>query len=493
MKKLISLLLAVVMVFGLLALTAHADDVDMPPEVDAESAGVKVTNSATKDGPAETYCFETLSNAVIKWAIATLPGNKTFTLLKDLDVSQNEPYNSTSQMMIPATNSMWYGGKGGATQQVTFDLNGHTLSYSGDRNLFFIQRYGCAFKNGTILYTCVGSTRSVVAVGLGTSYAATSSGTTVWEPKISFDDIKAYNLTDGSAAVLNNFLYAPRITIKNSTFWSQNGQALRLAATDQSNIPNANPYEGEYDAQVTITKSIVGSGKGHALNMKAPAKIKIGDSAFVSGTEEVVDPSADFTLTVVGGNDQPTVISDWSAEQDGMTLSGVATVYGQAPGEEPLPFTDVAESDWFYEFVNKMYRQKVISGMTATTFVPNGTLTYGQALKLLVAAIDTDVGNATTGHWASKYLEVAKAKGWVDGDVELDGKITRLSFCQIAAKAKELTEQPAANPFKDTSDTAVLALVNAGVINGMSADTFAPDNPLTRAQIAKIIALLKAL
>ena len=493
MKKLISLLLAIVMVFGLLALTAHADDPDKPPEVDADIAGVKVTNSATKDGPAETYCFETLSNAVIKWAVAALPGNKTFTLMKDLDVSEVEPYNSTSLMMIPSTNSMWYGGKGGSTQQVTFDLNGHTLSYTGDRNLFFIQRYGCAFKNGTIIYTCSGSTRSIVAVGLSTSYAATSTGTTVWEPKISFDDIKAFNMTEKAATVLTNFLYAPRITIKNSTFWSANGQAMRLAATDQSNIPNANPYEGEYDAQVTIMKSIVGSGKGHALNIKSPAKIKIGDSALISGTEEVLDPSADFTLTVAGSNDQPTVISDWSAQEGDIAMSGFATVYGQAPGEEPLPFTDVKEGDWFYEFVNKMYRQKVISGMTATTFVPNGTLTYGQALKLLVAAIDTDVGNATSGHWASKYLAVAKEKGWVDGDVQLDASISRLSFCQIAAKAKELTEQPASNPFKDTSDTAVLALVNAGVINGMSADTFAPDNTLTRAQIAKIIALPTAL
>ena len=76
--------------------------------------------------------------------------------------------------------------------------------------------------------------------------------------------------------------------------------------------------------------------------------------------------------------------------------------------------------------------------------------------------------------------------GWEN----LDEPITREAFCEIAAKAKELKTQPAVNKFTDTDNTAVLALVKAGVINGMSETTFAPDNILTRAQISKIISLL---
>ena len=93
-------------------------------------------------------------------------------------------------------------------------------------------------------------------------------------------------------------------------------------------------------------------------------------------------------------------------------------------------------------------------------------------------------------HWASGYLKLAQENGWVSGSIDLDGAVTRLAFCRIAANAKNLTEQPESNPFKDTADTSVLALVKAGVISGMSADTFAPDQTLTRAQIAKIISLL---
>ncbi|MBR2978108.1 MAG: S-layer homology domain-containing protein, partial [Oscillospiraceae bacterium] len=71
--------------------------------------------------------------------------------------------------------------------------------------------------------------------------------------------------------------------------------------------------------------------------------------------------------------------------------------------------------------------------------------------------------------------------------------VTRLELCRIAAKAKNLTAQPASNPFADTADKDVLALNHAGVINGMTATEFAPEGLLTRAQIAKIICALRKL
>ena len=154
---------------------------------------------------------------------------------------------------------------------------------------------------------------------------------------------------------------------------------------------------------------------------------------------------------------------------------------------EKLPFTDVKSADWFYTYVKDLFKEGTVNGMTDTTFVPNGKLTYGQALKLIVCGLGKGEQAATGSHWASGYLAFAKNQKWLDTDVDLNGAISRLQFCQIAAKAKGLTEQPASNPFKDCADKDVLALVNAGIINGMSADTFAPDDTLTRAQISKII------
>ena len=158
-----------------------------------------------------------------------------------------------------------------------------------------------------------------------------------------------------------------------------------------------------------------------------------------------------------------------------------------------LPFTDVKTNDWFYTYVKDLYTDGTVNGMTATTFVPNGNLTYGQALKLIVCALGNPEQAKTGAHWASGYLTFAKKNGWLANDVNLDGAVSRLAFCQIAAKAKNLTEQPASNPFTDTSDASVLALNKAGVINGMTATTFQPGGILTRAQISKIIWLLRSL
>ena len=83
--------------------------------------------------------------------------------------------------------------------------------------------------------------------------------------------------------------------------------------------------------------------------------------------------------------------------------------------------------------------------------------------------------------------QALKRNVMVEKEINPDNKISRLDFCRITAKAKGITLQPDSNPFTDTDDKAVLALYKAGVIGGMSANTFCPDETLTRGQIAKII------
>ena len=154
-------------------------------------------------------------------------------------------------------------------------------------------------------------------------------------------------------------------------------------------------------------------------------------------------------------------------------------------------FKDVKESDWFYPYVKELVADGTVSGMSETEFQPNGTLTYGQALKLIALAVGEKEPVKSGSHWANGWLALAKRKGWLNGNVNLDGTITRLQLCRIAAKAKGLTAQPESNPFKDTSDKDVLALNKAGVISGMTATEFKPEGLLTRAQISKIIWTLR--
>ena len=167
--------------------------------------------------------------------------------------------------------------------------------------------------------------------------------------------------------------------------------------------------------------------------------------------------------------------------EDDLTASQSAAIQSR------LPFTDVAPQDWYYAYVRELSQKGIVSGVTATTFEPDGKLNYGQALKLIVCGLGFGEQKPAGNHWASGYLSYAKAKKWLTEDVDLNDAISRLAFCRIAAKAKKLTVAPANNPFKDCDDPAVLALSGAGIISGIYPDTFAPEQTLTRAQISKII------
>ena len=160
---------------------------------------------------------------------------------------------------------------------------------------------------------------------------------------------------------------------------------------------------------------------------------------------------------------------------------------------EKIKFTDVKESDWFYTYVKDLTDNGTVSGMTETTYAPDGNLTYGQAIKLVALAVGEKEQAPTGKHWASGYVALAKSREWIDRDVNPDTKVTRLEFCKIAARAKGQTAQPSKNPFTDTKDKEVLALYKENVINGMTETTFQPGGLLTRAQIAKIIWTLRGI
>ena len=159
-------------------------------------------------------------------------------------------------------------------------------------------------------------------------------------------------------------------------------------------------------------------------------------------------------------------------------------------------FSDVTSSTWCYKYVVEMCDADVIDGYSNGTFRPNNTVTYGQALKLIMLAAGYPVQEKTGTHWASGYLTKAKSDKLVSGTVDLDAPITRLAVAQIAAKAMELStsELSSVKPFTDTSDVYVQALSAAGIVEGYfsgGTSTFRPSNTLTRGQVAAIVWRMK--
>ena len=152
------------------------------------------------------------------------------------------------------------------------------------------------------------------------------------------------------------------------------------------------------------------------------------------------------------------------------------------------PFKDVKTTSWYFNYMIHLYEAGVISGTSATTYTPDAKLSWAAALKLLLVSHgDLKAADATGADWSKNVIAKAAELGLVAADLDGTKAISRLEFCQVAAKLNKLAESKTESKFTDCTDGYVMALVDAKVIDGMTATTFEPDASLTRAQIAKII------
>jgi len=171
-------------------------------------------------------------------------------------------------------------------------------------------------------------------------------------------------------------------------------------------------------------------------------------------------------------------------------LKGVIGAQYAAPQGRILlnPFKDVKVSSWFGKYVIDLYNDGIINGTSATTYAPNDTLTWAAALKLLLVSHgDLKAADATGADWSKNTIAKAAELGLVAADLDGAKAISRLEFCQVAAKLNKLAESKTESKFTDCTDGYVMALVDAKVISGMTETTFEPAASLTRAQIAKIL------
>ena len=171
-------------------------------------------------------------------------------------------------------------------------------------------------------------------------------------------------------------------------------------------------------------------------------------------------------------------------------LKGVIGAQYAAPQGRILmnPFKDVKTSAWYGSYVIYLYNDGIINGTSATTYAPNDTLTWAAALKLLLVSHgDLKAADATGADWSKNTIAKAAELGLVAADLDGAKAISRLEFCQVAAKLNKLAESKTESKFTDCTDGYVMALVDAKVISGMTETTFEPAASLTRAQIAKIL------
>ena len=152
-------------------------------------------------------------------------------------------------------------------------------------------------------------------------------------------------------------------------------------------------------------------------------------------------------------------------------------------------FSDVPATQWYYEYVDKLYASGVVGGFPDGTFRPQSNVTTGQALKMILLAAGYAEPDPVSSHWARGYLNLALAQSILDrGDItDLDVPMTRGMVAKVAANALGLRRTDNTNYFSDTDDNYVHALNEYGIVGGYTDGTYRPNKQLTRAEISAIV------
>jgi hypothetical protein len=201
---------------------------------------------------------------------------------------------------------------------------------------------------------------------------------------------------------------------------------------------------------------------------------------------------------------QPTTVQS-SSDTALVSLGGGETI---AVLGDTQKFPDVTSSYWARSYIDTMLGTGIVIGFPDGTFRPDDSLTRAQFAKMLVLTMGLTPGNGSTPFtdvsptdWFAPYVSAAYAAGLTDGvsptSFAPQAIVTREQMATFLARALKLTGTTTLT-FTDQASidswavSGVQATVAAGYINGFPNGTFEPLGPTTRAQASKILALVIA-
>ena len=278
-------------------------------------------------------------------------------------------------------------------------------------------------------------------------------------------------------------------------------------------------YPGStYYAPASINRVTIDSINGKAFDPNATYVVVSndftaagGDTYYAFSVSESVDTGAAMDTVVV---DYITdVLKGTVTKADYGEPKGRITVV-TAPASE-LPFTDVPATEWYYEYVLAAYTDKLMQGVSETTFEPYSDMTRAMLVTMLyrlegspeVEGKVTDVfTDCADGQWYSDAVLWANKNGVVEGrtDTTFDpnAKLTRQEMATILYRysvykgADEVTEPEIsftdAASIADWAEAAVSYCAESGLMNGVDGNAFNPNGTANRAMGATVLTRLAA-
>ena len=312
-------------------------------------------------------------------------------------------------------------------------------------------------------------------------------------------------------------------TVSGSKTFKVTGRTVNLTAASGYNLTkNGDTY--------TVSHHSSGGPGSSGGSISAPTTYAVNVNAATNGAVAADKKTASkgTTVTVTASPSKGYVVDAVKVvdkdgkdvavtEKDGKYVftmpASAVTVTGSFKAETPapvaLPFTDVKSGNWFYDAVKYAYEQGLMTGTSATTFAPNGTMNRAMIVTVLYrlekspavtgASKFTDV---PAGQWYSDAVAWAAANKIVNGyDETTFGPMNAVTREQMAAilfryeqvkGLENVTLEENLNRFPDQNKISAYAIpalqwaVGQKIINGNADGTLDPTGTATRAQVAQI-------
>ena len=231
---------------------------------------------------------------------------------------------------------------------------------------------------------------------------------------------------------------APSVTVKSGvTLEVRQGTDIFEAIVNNGTLRNGGVIRG----------GVAGSGETLTLVRAEPEPssldVRVTDKSGREyqpdgGTLDYYLPAGDYTLEFSGDG--------WYTAMVNVSVSPERYQIVRQQASPRLSFSDVSSSDWFYEYVFAVYERGLMQGVTETSFAPGGTVTRAMAATILYRlAGEPDMPDS---NWGYPYADVDPASWYA---------------------------------------TAVYWARLNGIVNGTGDDTFSPDSPVTREQLAAML------
>ncbi|WP_454940853.1 S-layer homology domain-containing protein [Evtepia sp.] len=258
---------------------------------------------------------------------------------------------------------------------------------------------------------------------------------------------------------------------------------------------------------VRPTYSATVSETQHGDVSVTPTRSHQGDKVTITTTPEEGYVVGEVTVTTANGKE--VAVTDLGNGKYTFTQPGSSVTIAVTFVPETWPFTDVAESDWFYDAVRYAYENGLMDGVGEGRFAPNNPTTRAQLVTILYrlegepdVTGESGFTDVEADTWYTDAVAWAAANGIVNGVSETKfapgNNITReqlatILFRYAESKGYDVSARADLSGFPDAGDIlpyaqeAVAWAVAEGIIQGFEDDTIRPGGNATRAQIATIL------